>query len=82
MGTKVFDDSNAGALFKNDDKQNDRSPDYKGEINVNGVAHWLSAWIKTSRKGKKFMSLAVKPKVESMESSKPLRDELADEIPF
>ena len=56
-------DVNRGALFRNDNKQQDNHPDYKGSIIVNGVDFWISAWLKTSEKtGKKFMSLSVKPK--------------------
>ena len=58
-----YDNSNRGAIFKNDDKQQDNHPDYKGSLNVNGVDLWVSGWLKTSEKtGKKFMSLSVKPK--------------------
>lgn len=57
-----YDDTDRGALFKNEDKQSDKHPDYKGNINVGGQEFWLSAWIKTSKKGQKFMSLSVKAK--------------------
>ena len=57
-----FDNTNTGALFKNDKKESDKHPDYKGSINVNGVEYWLSSWIKTSKQGNKFMSLSVKAK--------------------
>ena len=58
-----YDNSNRGAIFKNEDKQQDNHPDYKGSLNVNGVDLWVSGWLKTSVKtGKKFMSLSVKPK--------------------
>jgi len=58
-----YDNTNRGALFKNDDKQSDNHPDYKGSINVNGVDMWVSGWLKTSEKtGNKFMSLSVKAK--------------------
>jgi hypothetical protein len=71
-----------GSLFKNDDKQGENSPDYKGSINVDGTEFWLNAWIKTSKKGSKYMSLSVKPKVEKVDRSRPLREELNDEIAF
>jgi len=60
-----YDNTNSGALFKNDKKDTDKHPDYKGSVNVNGTEYWLSAWIKTSKQGTKFMSLSVKAKDEA-----------------
>lgn len=56
-----YDNTNRGALFKNDRKQQDNHPDYTGSINVGGVEYWLSAWLKDGNKGK-FFSMSVKPK--------------------
>lgn len=58
-----YDNTNRGVLFKNDDKQADTHADYRGNINIGGKEFWLDAWIKTSKAGKKFMSLSVKPKM-------------------
>lgn len=66
-----YSNENRGVLFKNDDKQSDRSADYRGNINVGGQEFWLSAWIKTSKKGSKFMSLSVQPKLQSDRASPP-----------
>jgi hypothetical protein len=54
-----YDNTNSGALFKNAKKQKDTQPDYRGSLNVEGTDYWISAWLKTSKKGEKFMSLAV-----------------------
>ena len=51
-----------GSLFKNDRKESDTHPDYKGSALINGVDHWLDAWINTDRNGGKYMSLKLKPK--------------------
>jgi uncharacterized protein (DUF736 family) len=68
-----YDNTNRGAIFKNDDKQQDNHPDYKGSINVNGVDMWVSGWLKTSEKtGNKFMSLSVKEK-EAKAPQKPVK---------
>ncbi len=37
---------NSGVLFKNDKKESEKHPDYKGNITVGGQDYWLSAWIK------------------------------------
>lgn len=80
-----YDDTDRGALFKNEDKQSDKHPDYKGNINVGGQEFWLSAWIKTSKKGQKFMSLSVKSKEAKPERGKPAPqpagDFLDDDLP-
>ncbi len=39
-----YDDTNRGALWGNRDKKSDKHPDFKGQINVDGVEYWLSAW--------------------------------------
>ena len=61
MAQQQYDNSNRGVLFKNDRKESDNHPDYKGQINCDGVEFWLSAWIKEGQKGK-FMSISVTPK--------------------
>jgi hypothetical protein len=62
--SQQYDNTDRGALFKNDRKETDNHPDYTGQINVGGVDYWLSAWIKEGRSGK-FMSLSIKPKEEA-----------------
>lgn len=73
---------NSGVLFKNDRKQNERSPDYRGSINIDGREMWLNAWIKTSAAGNKFMSLSVKPKDATANPAPARRDDLNDPLPF
>lgn len=51
-----------GSLFRNDKKDTEQQPDYRGSILIGGVEHWLSAWIKTSKAGAKYMSLSAQPK--------------------
>lgn len=92
--TKEYDNTDRGVLFKNDRKEQDNHPDYKGSINVGGVEFWLSAWIKEGNKGK-FMSLSIKPKEQqpAPRQAPPARrpaaarpasgfDDMDDDIPF
>lgn len=79
----AYDNTNSGALFKNDRKQNDKHPDYNGSLNVDGTDYWLSGWLK-EKNGKKFFSLSVKPKDANYKpKSKPAQNEAIDEdVPF
>ena len=75
---------NSGVLFKADKTDNDRAPQYKGNINVDGKDYWISAWVKEGKSGK-FMGLAVAPKEEykakPSERSKATNFD-SDEMPF
>ena len=73
---------NSGVLFKNDKKDNERAPEYKGNIMVDGQEYWLSAWIKEGKTGK-FMGLAVSPRDAQPPASRPMPKNLDDDlIPF
>jgi hypothetical protein len=83
-----YDNTNRGVLFKNEDKQSDKHPDYKGNINVGGKEFWLSAWIKEGKKGK-FMSLSVKAKEDRQQKQQAQTPrspggiaEMDEDIPF
>jgi hypothetical protein len=58
----AFDNSNSGVLFKNDNKQSDNYADYRGEVNAAGVDYWLNGYVRTSKKGVKFIAFKLKPK--------------------
>jgi uncharacterized protein (DUF736 family) len=80
-----YDNNNRGSLFKNDRKDDAKFPDYKGSINVDGIDYWLSAWIKVSKDGNKFMSLSVKNKNAdaSLQPKKKVKqEEFDDSMPF
>ena len=81
-----YDNNNRGSLFKNDRKDDAKFPDYKGSINVDGTDYWLSAWIKISKDGNKFMSLSVKNKNAdtSLQPKKKVKQEQFDDsdLPF
>jgi len=73
---------NSGVLFKNDKKETEKHPHYKGSIMVDGQEYWLSAWVKDGKNGK-FMGLAVSPKDGQPPANKLVPSNLDDsEIPF
>jgi hypothetical protein len=79
-----YDNTNSGALFKNEKEGKESRPDYKGTLNVNGTDYWISSWIKSSKAGVKYMSLSVQPKegraaTPERAESKP---SITDDIPF
>ena len=88
---KEYDNNLRGVLFRNDRKESDNHPDYKGSAQIDGVEYWLSAWIKEGQKGK-FMSLsfkakdgnAVAPSQRKAEQKKPAGSigDMQDDIPF
>jgi hypothetical protein len=82
MDNKQNQRDNSGVLFRSDKKDNDRAPDYKGNITVNGQDYWLSAWIKEGKSGK-FMGLAVSPKEDYQPKQAPKKANFEDEdLPF
>jgi hypothetical protein len=57
----AYDNTNRWTLNKNDRKEKDTHPDYKGAINVDGVDYWLDGWVKDGANGK-FISGSLKLK--------------------
>ena len=90
----AYDNNLTGALFKNDRKEAETHPDYKGSCEINGVQYWVNSWINESSKGTKYMSLKFSPKEEQQRQQRQnLKrsaqvaqiddgDDLNDDIPF
>ena len=86
-----YDNRNKGALFKNDRREKDTHPHYKGSINVDGQEYWLSAWVNEAKAdGRKYFGLSVTPKQEEVDravrqiptSPEPATEDFSDDIPF
>jgi uncharacterized protein (DUF736 family) len=74
-----YDNNLRGVLFKNERKEKDTHPDYKGSAEVGGVEYWLSSWIKVGKGGAKFMSLSFTAKEEAKPDPRNLGQRRKDE---
>jgi uncharacterized protein (DUF736 family) len=50
--------ANRGELSRNSKKKDDKHPDYKGSLTVNGTTLQVSGWAKSSANGKEYISLS------------------------
>jgi len=69
-----YDNEKRGALFQNEKRDKPNSPNYTGTIAINGEEFWLSAWVKESKSGKRFLSLSASPK----EAPRNVKDDFLD----
>lgn len=81
-----YDNTDKGALFKNNRKETERHPDYTGKIDVGGSERYISAWLKESKNGNKFLSISLGKPVDGHGSNgsyqKPVDNFHNDDIPF
>lgn len=65
-----YDNTNKGVLFRDNEKgEGTKKPDYTGKLNVNGKDYRLAGWLRESKTGGKFLSLAIsepKPKSDGL----------------
>jgi len=80
-----FDNTNTGVLFKSTFKRDqEKSPDYIGTLNVEGKEWTIFGRMKKSKEGKPFMGLSVavpKPKPEP-KAAPPVDDFADDDLNF
>lgn len=79
-----YDNNMSGALFKNAKKVTDKQPDYNGQCEINNEVYYIGAWLKTSKEGKTYMSLAFTPK-DAVQNTQPVQTadvSVDSEIPF
>lgn len=62
---------NSGVLFKNDKRESDNHPNYKGSAMVDGSEYWLSAWVNKSKNGQMYMSVSLTPRDNQQQQSQP-----------
>ena len=84
-----YDNSNRGAIWKNEKKDSDKHPDFTGQLNVGGHDYWVSAWKRKpgAPDTAPALSFAVKlkdgkPSAASQPVKRSIQDDMADDIPF
>ena len=88
-----YDNTNKGQIWRNDKKINDKHPDLKGSINIEGVEYWLSCWkratganpkspaLRMSVERKEQQPQAQAPQAQAPQAAPPA-DDPNDDIPF
>lgn len=64
-----YDGTNQGVLFQNDKDGNEKRPDYKGKLNVDGKDYELAGWKRVSKKGQPFLSLKIEEQRKPTDSN-------------
>ena len=84
-----YDNTNRGSIWKNEEKRDDKDPDFKGSLNVGGADYWVSAWKRKEGANPKSpaLSFSVKPKEakrrsDTVSTGRQLYNPLDDDIPL
>ena len=91
-----YDNSNRGRLFKNDRKEKETHPDFRGDCGLSvkelkallaeatgdTVPFYVKGWKKVSKNDVAYLSLAFDAKTESSAPKKPAPVEVNDSDPF
>lgn len=50
----AYDNTNQGMLSRNDRKQSETHPDFKGQCDIDGKPYWIDGWINVGKDGGKM----------------------------
>ncbi len=76
-----YDNTNTAVIFKNNKKENEKHPDYRGTINVDGKELEISLWVKEGKAGK-FFSGKIQEPFKKMENLTNKNNEESFGLPF
>lgn len=51
----MADVKNTISIFKNEDKKSEKSPDYSGNLEINGTKFRVALWVKQAKNGKAYL---------------------------
>lgn len=74
----------SGSIFPNEKKTSDKHPGWKGLAKIGGVDYWVSGWVRKTKNGDKYVSLAfeVKDAPQQHAASHDHQAPADNEIPF
>jgi hypothetical protein len=85
---QTFNNELRGALFRNDKGDNPARPDYRGNCQVSGQKYKISAWVRKSRAGQTFLSMALTldeqqpPEAQAQPTAPAQAQPAQDDLPF
>ena len=72
----------SGSLFREENKKSEKSPDYTGKVKIDGKELRIAGWIKQSKGGSNYLSLAFsEPRTSDGQGDRPAA-KAHDDIPF
>jgi len=78
-----YDNTNKGVLFANDKRGNEKAPDYKGKIDINGVEKEIAGWVRNSAKGELISLVVQEPRAKTIAPPETSNEEIPNEdLPF
>lgn len=80
-----YDNNDRLAIWKNDRKEKDSHPDYKGNGTVDGVEYWVSAWAKKgdAKANAPVLSISLTRKEgQVVKTTAPAEPQFDDNMPF
>lgn len=72
-------------LFRVEDKESDRHPDYTGKGKFKGEMVYVAGWLKEAKSGKKYLSCTIqepRDKQPAKTGSDKVSAELKEDLPF
>ena len=74
----------SAVLFRDEEKTNEKAPDFTGQGLIGGTNYRLAAWINESQAGKKYFSIKFEePRQKPVESKPAAADtDLDEDVPF
>jgi uncharacterized protein (DUF736 family) len=73
-----YNNTNTAVIFKNNKKENEKHPDYRGTINVDGKELEISLWIKEGKAGKFFSGKIKEPYQKNPNNLEAMQNQLKE----